>query len=85
LLVWDRWDSFKTLSESSIFVEEKLKRARWDALKLLSESLLNKQTATRKEPFSVLSKVSRTGLTPAASPPRLKPERGQVLNLNAVT
>ena len=40
------------------------KRVRWDALKLLSESLLNKQTATRKESFSVLSKVSRTGLTP---------------------
>ena len=29
-LVWDRWDSFKTLSKSSIFLEEKLKRARWD-------------------------------------------------------
>jgi hypothetical protein len=37
---------------------------RWDALKLLSESLLNKQTATRKESFSVLSKGSCIGLTP---------------------
>jgi hypothetical protein len=38
-LVWDRWYSFKTLSKSPIFLEEKMKRARWDLNPALGEDV----------------------------------------------